>query len=355
MLGLDLIIVLIIAFIFYKLFFGKTMKEGFSDNSENNEDHEWEYDVDKDLDELLKYHRDSKSEEKNGRRRRRLPVIKPYFVEMQFHTDYRDTMNAFNLVAPAQKQIFNIAGLPVQFTTPGDTEIRPLIKSFITEVNRCVKIQVDDFITPNSGWDEMQPERRMRSGWEKHQEALGLPTNIYREPAGKARIKLISIDRVEKYETGEQTRYVCYLIVQKRNVDEQMVIRISFVINKCSINDDRKLLNNESEVSESSSQDVKIEEIFVIGFMTDHSYGAESRLDDFYNFENIEKDGIIDQQAILAQLKQKYKQRTLAMNGLHGQPDPIYDNRRDDGMPAFGEYQRNIIAMQNISGRADFP
>ena len=73
---------------------------------------------------------------------------------------------------------------------------------------------------------------------------------------------------------------------------------------------------------------VHMEDIFVIGFMTNHSYGSTnvSMRQDFYNFENIEKDGMMDQVEIMKQLKKKYTQYQIESNGLTIQMDPASGN-----------------------------
>ena len=39
--------------------------------------------------------------------------VNPYFMEAQFHNDYKDTLQAFNLLIPNQKQLFNRSNMPV--------------------------------------------------------------------------------------------------------------------------------------------------------------------------------------------------------------------------------------------------
>ena len=62
--------------------------------------------------------------------------INGLFVEGQFHTDYRDTITAFGNLVPAQKQIFNMANVPVSFTNPNLKEVTNIVKDFIKELNR---------------------------------------------------------------------------------------------------------------------------------------------------------------------------------------------------------------------------
>lgn len=342
MTGLDIIIILVIGFIFYKLVLGREPHENF-DNSE------WDYNIDADLDKLFKKknndHAKSKESEKDH-------SIKPFYVEMQFHSDYRDTVTAFNNIAPSQKQIFNKSNLPVTVSQANEKEVRRLIRDFITAINNSVKNTVDDTVDPNSGWDEYQPERRMRSGWEKQQKALGLPTSLYNEPAKRARVKLISIEKTEKYETDNELEYVCYLIIQKRHVHDQMVLRVSFAMDKQSINTDRELLKGEKIDYDTN---VMIEEIFIMGYMTDHSYGAKSKPDDFYNFKALEtNDNIVNQKALIKELNKKYKQRQQDTNGLTAilnEPNKYFH----DELPTLHQAESNAQALNNITVRPSFP
>ena len=71
-----------------------------------------------------------------------------------------------------------------------------------------------------------------------------------------------------------------------------------------------------------------MEDIFVVGFMTNHSYGSQnvSMRQDFYNFENVEKDNIMDQHEIFRQLRKKYADRQIETNGLTIQFSPETGN-----------------------------
>uniref|UniRef100_A0A6C0E956 Uncharacterized protein n=1 Tax=viral metagenome TaxID=1070528 RepID=A0A6C0E956_9ZZZZ len=235
--------------------------------------------------------------------------VNRFFQESQFHTDYRDVIDAFNNIAPAQKQLFNRSDYPVKVSEPKLDEIKTLVKSFIRRLNHSLKHEVTDFINANSGWDEMVPERKEKSGWEKQQQELGLPTSIYGDPARRSKVKLIKIDRCEKYATEEQLRYVVFMIIQKPKVRDQMVVKVSFVLD--NLFDDRKFFSEDN-----AKVNVNIEEIFILGFMTDESFGTDSKLDDFYNFENVEKDGMIDQEEVLKQLIAKYKSRQAESGGF---------------------------------------
>ena len=62
--------------------------------------------------------------------------------------------------------------------------------------------------------------------------------------------------------------------------------------------------------------------------MTNHSYGSQnvSMRQDFYTFDNVEKDVMMDQEEIIKQLKKKYMQYQIESNGLTIQMDPQSGN-----------------------------
>jgi hypothetical protein len=279
-------------------------KEHFEDGNDDNDYNDDKY-LDKLFDRMSKNMKQPvvssiESDESNGEDDK-------YFSETQFHNDYRDTITAFGNVAPAQKQLFNRSNFPVKFVNPKLSEVKELVRGFIKEVNKSVKNNVPDVMNSNSGWDEMMPEQNVKSGWDKQQEELGLPCSIYNEPAKKGKVKLIKVDHIEKYATEEQIRYVTYLILQKVKVKDQMLVRVSFVLD--NLIDERQFFTDSDRKGHKSTVTVNIEEIFILGYLTDAKMGAKGKKDDFYNFEGVEKDGMMDQAEILRQLNQKYKDR----------------------------------------------
>ena len=292
---LDFTIIILILVVIYTVLF-KNKKEQFVPNKFQNDDYDnddIDYDEDpaKYIDKILK----SKNKQK----------VNPYFLEMQFHQDYRDTSNAFNMLSPDQRQLFNRSDLPITNSTkPSDTEIKHLITKFVKEVNKTVKNHVSDELNL-TGWHDNMPDKKYESGWEKQQKELGLPGSIYIDPAGKAPIKLIKLDHSEKYETDDEVKYVIFLIIQKKNVADQMVLRISFVIEKRDLNLDREFFDKSKDTYETS---VKIEEIFILGYMTTHSFGKKMSRDKFYDFDKITDGRMFSQKDIIKMLNKKRKQ-----------------------------------------------
>ena len=227
------------------------------------------------------------------------------FVEAQFHNDFRDTITAFNNIAPSQKQVFNIANLPVDFSNPKIHEVKKLVNDFIKELNKNVMTEVPDYRNASSGWDELLQDPQMESGWDRNMKKLGLPKSVYPDPAKKAKIRVAKVDHIEKYESEDEIKYACFLFLKKPNVEDLLVIKVSFVLDKRIINEDRLFFNDKP-----SETRVIIEEIFILGFMTEKGVGRSNHpRDKFYNFYDLEKDGIMDDKAILKQLNKKLAER----------------------------------------------
>lgn len=250
--------------------------------------------------------------------------IKPYFVDMRVHNDYRDTLTAFNDVAPDQRPIFNRSMLPVKQLDVNPKQVKPLVKAFLKRVNDDVKYNVSDSLNEQSGFDEFVSEKRMETdGWGEEMKQLGLPESLYLKPSKRAKIILIKIDSVEKYATEEQLNFIVHMIIQKKNTPDQMIVRVSFILDNLDVNTDRNFNKTEDIKIDYNS---RIEEIYIIGFLTDHKYGDPIDRKDFYEFENIEKDDMIDNELVLKTLKEKYKQRQIESDGFNISIPPTQTN-----------------------------
>jgi hypothetical protein len=250
------------------------------------------------LDDLLKFADNSSHSSSNGK-------FNLDFVEAQFHNDYRDTITGFNNIAPSQKQVFNMANVPVNFSNPNPLEVKKLISDFIKELNNNIMNEVPDYRTANSGWDELLQDKKCESGWEKSMKSLGLPKSIYPDPAKKSKVKIIKLDHVEKYETEDEIKYACFLFLKKSNVEDILVIKVSFVLDKRIINEERMFFEERNTETR-----VILEEIYILGYMTEKGVGRSNHpRDKFYNFYDLEKDGILDDKEILRQLNKKLAER----------------------------------------------
>lgn len=216
--------------------------------------------------------------------------LKSYFTSIQFHTDYRDVITAFNDLT-INKSCFNNSNETVDYTSCKNEEVNDLINEFIIELNKDIKYNVADYRNASTGWDEPLPQHKVKSGWEKMQEELGLPTSLYEEPTARSPVKLILIDRTEKYITKDEIKYVCTIIIQKLNTDDQMIVKISFIKN-----------NN--------NNDIIIEEIFIIGYLTDEGTPKDGNVNDqWYNFKSLNKNDITSDKMIMKELIKKYQDK----------------------------------------------
>ena len=329
---IDLILLLIIIFIFLLMYRYRNIisfsnnrniddiKEQFDDGCLDNSDDNYY------IDELVK---DTKEDIDRK--------INHVFVEAQYHDDYRDTITAFNNVAPSQKQIFNQGNMPIEFTNPDPNDVKKLIKDFIRAVNKNLS-QIPEYRISTTGWDEplADPGLRVKSGWKKHMEGLGLPSSLYPDPAKKAKIILLAVDHIEKYETEDEVKYVCYLFLKKTNTKVQLVIKVSYVMSKRDINADRNFFDKEFKPDETN---VIIEEIFILGYLTIdgiNKYGSAP--DQFYNFNGLDKQEILDGKTIIKELRQKYRQRAKDMNNFTSSLDNE-DKVAHMGVPSMANYK----------------
>jgi hypothetical protein len=241
-------------------------------------------------------------------------VIKtnPYFQEIKFHQDYRDTIDAFDLMCN-QKNMFNNTLEPVKTSKPNISEVEEIINDFINTLNNNILENVNDIAGQKlNSWNEnVNPINQYNdilnknSSWNEYTKELGLPNSIYPEPATKSIVKLINIDNVEKYETSKELKYTIFLIIQKQNVVDQMLVKINFLTEKTDINLEREFFDSNKNTYNTK---ILIEEITIIGFMIlEGSNKSKSQKDKFYNFDEL--DGkLISEKEVIKQLNDKKRQ-----------------------------------------------
>jgi hypothetical protein len=241
----------------------------------------------------------------NERIQKKIPTINDTypddrFVEAKFHIGYVDVINAFNNLAPSQRQIFNINNVPCNVSDAYDkAEVTEMMTSFIESLNNDIKNNVMSVHSVNSGWDEQVFEPTIKSGWDKVQESLGLPTTLYQRPAVKTQVHLVSFGNVLTYETENEIKYVAKVILAKEKVAEKLVIQVAFVMVK-------GVAGKETNVI--------IENIDVLGFMTSQGQGIDHiELDNFYNFDSLEKNNMVSGTTVAQELMNKYNMRKKIM------------------------------------------
>ena len=241
-------------------------------------------------------------------------ILNPYFVPNQFHTEYKDVLTAFDMIVPSNKPLFNRSLLATEYSVVDASEVAVMIKTFIKTLNKTNKFDISDYENVKHGWKNMMPEYVCESGWEKQMKNLGLPPNLYTTKLKRSKVRLIQIDKVDKFATDSEIQYQIYMIIQKITSEDQLVIKVNFVLPNIDYSNYKDKIN------------IQIENIYVVGFLTTHSYGSTAQRSEFYSFENIEKDNFLDQKVIMNQLKKKYSQRQIKSNDLTIQYDPQTEN-----------------------------
>lgn len=237
-------------------------------------------------------------------------------LNMQFHNDYRDTIAAINNIVPSPKQFFNIPNLPTTYSDKvSGEEIMPILDGFIKLLNDNIDT-IPETRQVNTGWDEPLKDPNVKSGWEKSQEELGLPSSLYNKPANNAHVRLINVKKVQKYETDDETKYKVEMVIQKNGVDDQMIIQPSFVIDKRGLHDP----NNPDHKLEIDLPLI-VQEVFITGFLTDRGTDAqimyENTGENFYDFDKMETNNITNSKMIRQILLEKNNKRTQEMRQIN--------------------------------------
>lgn len=264
------------------------------------------------------------------------PMVNSDFVEIQYHKDYNDTITAINDLTP-NKEMFNHGFLPVRESDPDMQNINELVELFMGMLNQDVQNNVSEYLHTNSGWNDMGKRKRIKSGFEEQMEELGLPGSLYNEPASKAPVNLIKIDKVEQHNTDDQIRFVAYIVVQKENVKDQMVLKVQFFLEREDLRSggdhraqffDKKMdengkLHTDQNADPDSGKDstdmiknVVIEQVFILGYLTNESK-PKSKMDRFHDYKNIQRtDGTTDQEQVLKIMLKKHKERADELNSF---------------------------------------
>jgi hypothetical protein len=83
-----------------------------------------------------------------------------------------------------------------------------------------------------------------------------------------------------------------------------MVVKVSFVIDRSDLNLEREFFSKDKNNYETV---VKIEEISVLGFLTNNSFGTKSSRDKYYNFDKIDDGKMFRDDDIIHMLNDKKK------------------------------------------------
>lgn len=268
-------------------------------------------------------------------------------VDVKFHNDYRDTIVAINDLVPSARQRFNIANIPISYSEPDTQSVKLLVNDFITVLNSDLRGDVPELRNANSGWDEpsAEPQFPGGSGWDKVQKSLGLSNTLYHDPSKKAPVRLIAIEKVQKYETEDEIKYAIRMVIQKANTDDQMVLQCSFVQDKRPLHDENNFF-----VTKNIDMKIVIEDIYVIGYLSNDGPISKQQYDldktKYYFYDKLEVNNLTDPKYIQKVLMKKYNERTTEMDHRNAMLDEEgQDYHRT--LPTEYDYS-NIVGTRTI-------
>lgn len=285
-------------------------------------------------------------------------AVNTEFAEMQYHMDYNDVMTAINNLT-SQKELFNMGFLPVAESEPNKGNVKSLIKLFLDKMNAEIKNNVQEYLHVNSGWNDMGKRKREKSGFEEQMEELGLPGSLYNEPASNAPINLIKVDKSVQFTTDDQIRFTIYIIVQKENIKDQMVLQVQFFMERedlSGLRDDRanffeKGLSNEEDAAHiDPNQVVIIEQVFILGYLTNETR-PRTKMDKFNDYSNTQRiDGTIDQEKVIKRMLIKHKERETELNSfIHTLDDDAKEIYETAGVDSYSRYKNTRTIMDDLA------
>jgi len=263
-------------------------------------------------------------------------MLNTEFIEDQFHLDYQDQITAFNRIAK-QKELFNLSFLPVTQTTVDPDIAHSLAKMLIKKINQVNRDEVPEYLNRDSKWTDQGLVQKKKSGWDRQMNRLGLPSSLYNEPVGKKRLRLIDLQKTEQYETSDQLRFVLWMIVQKKDVVDQLVVRINMMMNKNNDQNPDNFFSKDLVERTHEIKDVVVEQIFIVGYLTNNAE-KKTKMNRFHDYGVVENEyGFIDQEKVLKIMKKKHKEREKEMksftSNVSAEQTEIYD------VPALDSYE----------------
>lgn len=271
--------------------------------------------------------------------------IKKGFIDVQYHPDYQDLLNAIGLLIPYNKQIFNIPNIPVTFSNPDNSVVDALLKDFTKKINDTIALKVSIPTKP-------------ADGWENYQKSLGL-SYLYENDTNKFKkgvYKLVGINDAEKFSTENEVKYIIQFIMQKDCSNDQVILKVHFVEYKFEeLNEDNffKKIN-------SADNPIRIEHIYIIGFLTDKENEMTKQFDpseNLYHFDDMEKQHMTDPKEIQEILKKKYTQKMMEMEArtsMFDEDGQIFDLNLTNKIHRFPSYQTTRTIFDDFDGKPDF-
>lgn len=261
-----------------------------------------------------------------------LKAMLPYFNKIKFNVNYKDYLTAIEDLVPSKKQYFNIANIPIEkYSIVSGQEILPMINDFVElfsniaqkNAQELAKYQYSGYLT--GGWqDSIDIDRAADSGWDKVQKSLGLKPSLYGKEAAYGQLELIAIKEVQKFETDDEIKYVATLVLHKINTLDQMVAKVSLVLDKKIIRDEDAFWKVPVKYDDTSytfkpsfNIQMIVEDIDVLGYLTSKQTNETDSdgVNELYcDYNDLEFSNITDPKYIQKVLMDKYKQRNDEIN-----------------------------------------
>ena len=302
---IDILLLLLVFFIFYLL----NPKKKIQRNKKNKLDNSYlnsEY-LDGLVNEIEEW------DKKNGYSIVEKKKINPNFIDVQFNTHYRDVITAFNNLVPAQKQLFNLANQPIKYNELDPKNVYGMVTDFIKSINKNISQEVPNERHNNTGWDEAVSNPNHISGWEKIQIHLGLAPSLYPTPSSPGKVLLVKIDKVQKYETEDEIKYSCHIIIIKENVKDQMIVKVEFVQDKNSIHDENDFFKDHELVMK-----VAIESISIVGYLSEKGTDSTKQYnmvkEKYYDIDRMEYNNLTDPKYIMSELTKRHNKKQREMD-----------------------------------------
>lgn len=323
----NIILLLIVAFILYQLF--TKINEPFEDiNNETSE----ELKLNEVMDDVEEWERENEPCVHQSRFNKK-------FVDAQYHKDYQDIINTFGLIVPTKRQIFNVGNRPLKYSEPSHAEANKMILAFLDKLNIVVKDKV------------MMPTEH-KNGWNDYQADLG--TNILYDGKNNnyKNVYLVGITKVRKYEIDDEAKYSTEFVIQKEDVNDQMVLKVDFV------QDNKELVNEDNLFREKFSGPIRIEQIFMVGVLS--NVGLYDDFDpekNHFTFNEMEVNNMTDPKYIQGELMKHYDNKMKEMEyrtALLDEEGRIFNQNLFNKIHRYPSYQMTQTIFDDFAGNREF-
>ena len=244
---------------------------------------------------------------------------KSFFTNNLFHPDYVDVINVLNNMNNTPNNIlFNQDNKKTEtFKGENNKLINDIIEKFIDNINNKLKNEpkTEKELLKLNKWDnqpELLNDLKYNDGFEMVRDSLGLPRKLYNSSVYGNNVDLVDYSNinVEKVMDSDEKEFSVDITIKRNGSRDKMLFNFKFIVIK---------------------NKVIIDNVSIIGFENDRNIDANySDVDDFYNFDNLNKHNITSVGDILSSMKDKYGVREKMMqdniDNLH--PEDKFMNMR---------------------------